>query len=69
MTQIKTMEVKACSKKLINLWEEWRYLQKSKTRVAGKRREKFREILDKLVDIGASYVIEQIQKQKTTVLR
>ena len=56
-------------KKLNKMWEEWRYLQKSKTRVAGKRRQKFRENLDKLWDIGASDAIEQIQKKRTTVLR
>ena len=50
--------------KLNNLREEWRYLQKSKTRVTGKRRQKFRENLDKLWDIGASDAIEQIQKNR-----
>ena len=39
-------------------------MQKSKTRVTGKRRQKFRENLDKLWDIGASDAIEQIQKNR-----
>ena len=66
MALIKTMELKVCKKKKLNkLWEEWRYLQKSKTRVAGKRRQKFRENLDKLWDIGASDAMEQIKKKKT----
>ena len=39
-------------------------MQKSKTRVTGKRRQKFRENLDKLWNIGASDAIEQIQKNR-----
>ena len=46
------------------MWEEWRYLQKSKkTRVDEKRQQKFGENLDKLWDIGALDAIEQIQKK------
>ena len=70
MARIKTMEVKACKKKTHQFVGRWRHLQKSKTRVAGGRHEKFRENLDKLWDIDASDAIEQIQKKKqTTVLR
>ena len=62
MARIKTMELNVCKIELKKLWEEWRYLEKSRTRVAGKRREKCRENLDKLWDIGASDAIELIQK-------
>ena len=57
-------------KKLNKLWEEWRYLQKSKkTRVDEKRQQKFGENLHKLWDIGALDAIEQMQKKQTYVLR
>ena len=62
MAWIKTMELKVCKKKL-KMWEEWRYLQKSKTRLAGKRRQKFMENLANLWDIGVSGAIKQIQKK------
>ena len=62
MAWIKTMELKVCKKK--NLISCGKNLQKSKTRMAGKGRQKFRENLDKLRDIGASDAIEQIQKNR-----
>ena len=70
MVWIKTMEVKICKKKLINLWEELRFKQKDKTRVTGEGRKKVRENLDKLLESGASEAKQLIQKQKlVTVLR
>ena len=39
-------------------------MHKSKKRVTGQRREKFRENLDKLLDISGSYGIERIQKDR-----
>ena len=67
MAWIKTVELTACKKKKLNtLWEEWRHSQRSKTRVARKRRQKFREKCDKFWDIGASDAIGQIKKNKQT---
>ena len=39
-----------------------------KTRVTGERREKFRENLDKLLDISGSDGIEQIRREKKRIL-
>ena len=39
-------------------------MQKSKTRLTGERREKFRDNLDELCDIGASDAKKQIQKNR-----
>ena len=58
------MELKLCKKRLNKMWEEWIYLQKSKSHVVGKRRQRFRENLDKLWDISASDAIEQIKKNR-----
>ena len=51
-------------KKNNKLWEEWRYLQKSEKRVAGKRRKEFRENLGKIWDNCTSDAIEEIQKNR-----
>ena len=71
MARIKTIVVKVCKEKNSpSCGKNGDICRRQDTRVTGERREKFRENLDKLLDISGSDGIEQIRREKkNTVLR
>ena len=48
---------RGCQEKLARLWDQWRSLQKSKSKAAQDKVEKFKSELDLLREIGASDAI------------
>ena len=55
---------RGCQEKLARLWDQWRSLQKSKSKAAQDKVERFKCELDLLWEIGASDAIEIIEKNR-----
>ena len=67
MARIKTITDRNCEKRLEVLWNNWRSLQKHKSRMneeASEVKRQFVETLDKLWDIGSPDAIDEIKQNR-----